>query len=50
MRKLTGRYYFKQTILGLVLMVQLQTPLKGFENYSYKWEKGKPEDIEEIFK
>jgi hypothetical protein len=42
---LTGRYYFKQTIFGLVLMVEYEYPDASPGFFYLKWRKAKPKDI-----
>ncbi len=47
---LTGRYYFKQTILGLVLMLEIEELRTGDpeDGYFLTWVKGTPSDLVDL--
>ncbi len=46
---LTGRYYFKQTMLGLVLMLEYkEIPQQGCDSCYYSWVKAHPSDIVDL--
>ena len=42
---LTGRYYFKRTLLGLVLMVEHEVREFPPISYELKWSKATEEDL-----
>lgn len=42
---LTGKHYFKQTLFGLVLMVEYKEPDSSCGSWIYKWRKAKAEDL-----
>lgn len=42
---LTGRYYFKQTWRGLVLMIEYKEPDLGPGQWTKRWRRAKAKDL-----